>query len=397
MCEPENSYVNDIVQENSKLVISKGREWSFRKNSLIGLFYIQGNYYFIQDLTQGRGGEIIFPKGAQVLKIDNVDIDQYVVSIGEKLGSHLRWDAIRKKYYTKHDMRINSSADTIIVTVKMLDESIKEIVWPLRTRMYYHGYAFSDEEEAKVLYFADENMLYIRIPEMDVNQLPFYKQEIEKMNDRQINKVVLDVRDNMGGSDRTWREVLAAIIDQPIIYHTTLLFKNTPLIISYLNNIRGDSLSYDRNENITIGNDLLFCRYNGWDTIAPSSNSIAYTGDIYILANERCFSSTGSLLSVSHKVDRLISVGESTGNISGVGVNPFILSLPYSKLIFRMVTFIEGISGTNVAEYYHDKREIYVEQSPSETVFEANCGKEQRYDEAYLFNHDPVFKKVLEQ
>jgi hypothetical protein len=397
--EPANYYVNDTTKEQSVVVTKELQEnrrlWSFRESFLIGLLYINGNYYFSQDVIDSDDKEvIIFPKGTRVLKINGTDIDPYVTTVAENIGSHLRWDALRKKYYTKFGVYVNRKE---IVTVNTLlpDGEMKDIYLSPGQRLFYHGTKSVDEEDPKALYLANHNILYIRIPEMDMEQLPFYTEEIAKMKDKKIHKVIIDIRGNTGGNDRVWRKVLASILDKPVMLHQKLLFKHNPTIITYLNEIRGNSVPYTGNNNIFIGRDTLFYLVNEIDTITPATNSINYAGNIYVLADERSFSSSGGFISACNKVERLISVGKATGNISGIGVNPFVFSLPYSKLMFRLIAFIEGIDSDNVEDYYHDKREIYVEPLVEETLLEFNWEKE-RYGEEYLFTYDSTFQKVLE-
>jgi hypothetical protein len=397
--EPSNYYVNDTIKELSVLMTEelwKNRKlWSFRELTLMGLLYINGNYYFAQDLMDAKNKEIIiFPKGTRVLKINGTDIDTYVVTVAENIGSHLRWDALRKKYYAKFDMSINRKENVTINAVLPTGE-IKDIYLYSDKPMHYAGTKSTDTEDPKVIYFANDNILYIHIIEMDMEQLPFYTEEITKMKHRKIEKVIIDIRGNTGGSDRVWHEVLASIVDKPVTARQTLLFKHTPTVITYLNKIRGKSMSYTGTNNTLVGKDTLICLVDEIDTIAPAANSIAYAGNIYVLADERSFSSAGAFISICNKVERLISVGKATGNISGRGINPFIFSLPHSKLMFRLLAAIEGIYSDNIEDYYHDNREIYVEPSVEEVLLEFNWEKE-RYGEEYLFTYDSTFKKVLE-
>jgi hypothetical protein len=383
--------IDDTIVNQSNLIIKKG--WSFQNPHLIGVFYVNGTYYYTQDITTvpQEKNRVLFPKGTQILKIDGLDIDAYLLKLGEKRGSSLRWDAKQKKYYTKHDLCINRQSK---ITVKMPDGESRDVRLDTTPRRYYRGIVNTDEDEVKVLYFSAEAILYIRVPEMDYEQIDFYTSEIAKMKDVPINKVVIDIRGNTGGSDRVWRNILSALIDKPVIYPVTLLFKNTPTVISYLNKVGDYPVSSIQNNEVMIGRDAFF-QLTETDTIPSGINSINYTGNIYVLADERCFSSAGSLLSVCGKTDKLVSIGQLTGNINGIGINPFIFSLPQSKLIFRMVASLEGITTNNMEDYYHNTIEIPIEKSLQEVLFEQNWDKE-LYGKEYLFNYDSTFQKVLE-
>ena len=396
--EPEfelvKNYVDDSIIQQSNFLAQQGwYSWSIH---LMGLYYVNGDYYFVQDLTTKQGEEevIFIQKGTKVLKINGVDIDRYVLETGGKLRSTLRWDNVRKKYYTKHNVRTEVGKPFVITAILPTGEKV-DIIRDLTTRLRYRGTMNTDYEEKKVLYFSDNKILYVRVLEMDMEDLPFYQEEILKYKNKPIEKVVIDIRKNSGGNDKVWRELLSSIIDKPMEFNTKLLFKNTPLTISYLRDVRDEAIEVIQPNDVIIGRDTLFCAYNETDTILPAQNTIAYSGTIYVLGDEQTFSSAGALLSVCKKADRLVSVGQSTGFMLGRGINPFIFSLPKSKIIFRYVTFIEGIDTQNINDYFHDTLEIPVEKSLEEVLFEENWEQE-LYSKDYLFNYDSTFKKVLE-
>lgn len=395
-CDSDNIYITDTTKTISELCMSKG--WKFSKRHFMGVKYINGSYYFVQNLTTDDEDEtVFFEKGSKVLQINGMDIDSYVIKIGETLGSPLRWDAVRKKLYTP--AVYVDRKDTITITVEMLDKEIKDInIISGETFLYYRGRMNTDSEEPKVLYFQNANVLYVRIPDMDTKLIPFYNEKISNFRNQKINKVVVDIRGNGGGNDNVWRNVLSAIVDKPLTWKTKILFRKTPVVTSYLHEIRGDSLPLINYNNLNINRDTFFYKYNDeLDTIMPFQNTIAYSGNIYVIADERCYSSAKAFTSVCEKIDRLVSIGQPIGNIGGEGLNPFVFSLPFSKLIFRLGSVVEGVysDSNNIEDYYHDTLEIPIELTVEKVIFRENWTK-QLYDEEYLFKYDDAFKKILE-
>jgi hypothetical protein len=396
-CEPNNRYITDTAKIVSKLAMSK--DWRFSKGHLMGVRYINGSYFFSQNLTTDDEDEVVFfDKGSKILRINNIDIDSYVIGVGENKGSPLRWDATRKKIYTPA-IYIDTEDKITTVTVEMSNGEIKDIdIISGKTYLYYRGRMNTDSEEPKVLYFQRSNILYVRIPDMNTELIPFYNEKISSFRNQKINKVVVDIRGNGGGNDDVWRNVLSAIIDKSLIWGTKILFKKTPVVISYLREIRRDSLPLINNDNLIINRDTFFYKYNDdLDTIIPAQNTISYSDNIYVIVDERCYSSAKAFTSVCDKIDRLVSIGQPTGNIGGEGLNPFIFSLPFSKLIFRMGSVIEGVysDSDNIEDYYHDTLEIPIELTVEKVIFRENWTK-QLYNEEYLFQHDDAFKKILE-
>ena len=82
--------------------------------------------------------------------------------------------------------------------------------------------------------------------------------------------------------------------------------------------------------------------------------------------------------------------------MGGEGVTPFYFILPNSKWIFKITCAIDGnVHENDPWEYYHDKVEIpiHLDLDYYYTIIEY---KDNFYDEYFLYNIDPVFKKVLE-
>jgi hypothetical protein len=289
-------------------------------------------------------------------------------------------------------MRVNRN-DTVKLTLELPDGTVEERHLVPGQRLFYQGTSHDDSYDPKVLYFDNSKLLYIRIPEMDMGLWPFYEEEIVKIKHMPIDKVVIDIRGNDGGSDRLWKQTLSAIIDTSFSYSDNVLFKNTPTITSYFNHIRSTTPPLEQSNNIIIGRDTLF-RWPDQTIITPATNTLAFKGTIYVLGDEQCYSSAKAFLSACNKIDRFVSVGQPIGRIAGIGTTPFIFALPYSNLIFRINVSLEDIESDNLADYY-DKMEMPIEKPLQETLFEADWQGE-RYGEEYLFNHDATFQKVLE-
>ena len=240
-----------------------------------------------------------------------------------------------------------------------------------------------------VEYFNKDKILYIQVPQM--SDEAFYKYRIPQIcKGKKIDKVIIDIRGNQGGSDDVWIRILEQIISEPLITNLKLGIKNNNSVIQYLH-YNKDSL---KKEKVSFLNNEVFLVKEEQDIIYPADNSIKYMGKIYVLQDHWCFSSAGSLSAMAEYHKNIISVGESTGRILGIGVTPMGFVLPNSRLIFTIEPVIDLTNAKKPRDIYHDKVEVPVKLSIEEEIKNCNC--EERFDEHFLYNHDPFFRKVLE-
>lgn len=89
-------------------------------------------------------------------------------------------------------------------------------------------------------------------------------------------------------------------------------------------------------ERVVYGRDTLYAVPVTY-RIEPLERSLHYGGKIYVIFDaDRCYSSTGSLLSACAVDDRLVSVGQRSGFLLGVGTTPMPGFLDHSKIVYRI-------------------------------------------------------------
>jgi hypothetical protein len=364
------------------------------------LFYTNGEYFLVtleepqHEFDEHTVFRIKVPGKSQLLAVNDLAIDEYNDKWNLPVHSEVRWDYDQYKYYaySMFSPRVTMGKESFGIT--FADNGVVR-----KERIDTVGMAFANRQgkkESKVHYFANHNLLYIRLPEMDAEKIDFYRQEISKYKEYEIKKVVLDVRDNGGGNDTVWEAVLASVIKKPVEAHQKLCFRNNQTVREYLNK---NNIFYTAETPLIIESDTLFC-IEDVRNIAPDEQSLAYDGKIYVLINRNSFSSALALVAFCENRDNMITVGQSTGWLGGEGVMPFYFILPHSKLIFSLACSLDGnVKDPNPVSYYHDKIKIpvtlTVDDQYNEYYYSFHRGK--FYDEDYLFNSDPVFQKVLEQ
>lgn len=388
----QDTLVAKLANNNLKKVMKIYNKYDERFNPF-PIYYVDGKYYATDVFS--LNSELLVPAKSQIIQINNLAVDEYIEKYVVPIYEQPRWDNKHKKYYvrTLFPPKRTGFSDKFIVTylnngkteIKELSEY--KINFPLNKGVF----------DPNVLYLSRDKILYIRVPVMNHEWIKDYKDNILKNKGKEIDKVVIDIRGNGGGSDFVWIGILSAIIDKPISSLERLAFKDNNLVKEYLkkNNITYTSEELDK-EPLYIGKDKYFC-IQAPRKIDPDENSLRYTGNIYVLTDFRCFSSALAFSAYCQNVERLITVGNPSGFLCGQGVTPFYFTFPNSKISFRIPNCLDA---TNVAPndfygYYHNFVEIPVDLSleylTTESAFEGLM-----FSEDYLYSIDPVFRKILD-
>ena len=212
--------------------------------------------------------------------------------------------------------------------------------------------------------------------------------QLQTYADRIINKVVIDVRGNGGGSDLAWMELLAAITDRTIVPDCRMAFKER---------WRAEEIGADA-ERVVYGRDTLYA-VTGTDKIVPSERSLRYGGKIYVIFDaDRCYSSTGSLLAACAVDDRLVSVGQRSGFLLGVGTTPMPGFLDHSKIVYRIPLALEVTRARegHPEDCYMGRVDVEVPVRSFKKFYAPYYETDDDiYGEDFLYNHDACFRRIL--
>lgn len=349
----------------------------------IPLAYRDGKYYTVFAYADSTG-KIMIKQGTQVTHVSDIPIDRYMGTGNRRMQNNTRWDFKHSKFWSPdlNDPRTLGLANYFTLTLKQRKHKTVQANKMKRvpTSRQYTGFA-----DFNMYYWAEDSILYIRMPEMNPNRKTWINEELEKYRKTPLAHVVIDVRGNGGGSDGVWRTLLAGLIDEPIRHSVRLAFLNEQ-------NINYFTKEYTRE---TIGTDTFFVLTNKNYCIAPTENSLRYKGPIHVLFDENCFSSTLSLLSVCLKSDRLISVGTPSGFLAGIGVTPMPVTLPNSRIRFRFPLCVEITDGLDPQSIYRQDVEEEVNVSLKDALSSKQVFSDGIY--GYLYYHDPIFRHLLKQ
>lgn len=356
------------------------------------LKYYKGGYYFYTPMENYYNNEKTqFNVGDRLLEIDGIPMDDYILKINQYRNNTTAWDHELKKFFS-----IRPSFPSNSFTVKNSDGQTKTI---RKGGTSINSNQSRTVSSPQVIYFADTKILFIRVPAMDVDLIEYFDKEIPKVADnKEIAKVVIDVRANGGGNDSVWRSLLTKIIKEPVIIKQKLLVKNTPMVREHFKEILNRNIDQRPVVTIPFLDNETFIDFDDDPivTLQPAENSIQYSGKIFVLFDERSYSSTLSLLEVvNQNPDRMASVGELGGNMGGQGGNPAMFVLPHSKITFRIDAMLDYYDVKNAGDFFHNKI-MYPVKTTVQEYSDCMLTEEERYSKAFLYNKDPMFKRVLE-
>ena len=361
--------------------------------------YYNGEYYFSSStkyINKSNIEDTILFNDSKVKFINKEHYSDHVIkNISNYYYSDNRFDFKNNKYYSHASLIPNNSVITIEQNGKIKEIDLKEYkmlsVGSFIDNIYDDIKKRESKENNGVSYFNRDSILYIYLNNMYEGE--FLVNLKDTCKDKVINKIVIDVRENKGGSDKIWMDLLTLIIADSIPF--------TKNIVCFDNDLTREKLDFYKeylsktNINWITKKTLLTISDNSY--LVADSNSLNYKGKIYILQNENVYSAAHSLTSYAKQVDNIISVGTPTGLMAGFGLVAPLFQLQNSKFTFRLTCFIDITNVSQVKDIYQDFPEVQVELSLDE-YFRYYNDKE-IYDtksEEYLYKYDSMFKKILE-
>ncbi len=176
----------------------------------------------------------------------------------------------------------------------------------------------------------------------------FLKKTFREFEEKNVHNLIIDLRNNGGGSDLFGKLPVAYLVDEPFQYYEHLRVRNKQLSFLEHTNIspeRKSSFDSRIKENDSGTYDVQFHPNLGIQKpLQPT-----YKGKVYVLINGASFSASGECTSLMHFHKKAVFVGEECGagyygNTSGF---MFMLMLPNSGIRVRipMLRYSMAVSG----------------------------------------------------
>lgn len=163
-----------------------------------------------------------------------------------------------------------------------------------------------------------EQTAYLRITSFDKERLKdsridfpkFIRNSFQSLAENKIKNLILDLRGNGGGTDEYGKLLFSYFINQPFDYYESLrMNKNTYDFFKYTNRpgMKAPDGMLKANSEGTFDN----IQHPNFGKQTPSLPT--FTGNIYVLINGGCFSTTSEFLSLLHFHTKAVFIGEESG------------------------------------------------------------------------------------
>lgn len=160
---------------------------------------------------------------------------------------------------------------------------------------------------------------------------------------KNYNALVIDIRDNEGGTDLYWRHLLVSkLIKNKVVSTNYSFLKGGQVAESYLKYTYGTNMKGVESVDETliskfpnINKDVLenFKYYTKNVNVVEPKDSINFNGRVYLLVNHKVYSSSESFASFCKATKFATIIGEKTGG-DGLGITPAMDVLPNSGILF---------------------------------------------------------------
>lgn len=365
-----------------------------------GLFdfkFLNGKYYTVADYHGKADSKepVLLPAGSEIITVNGRLIFDVINS--KNLLPSSRWDYNASRYVNTALFPLEEyglgestlfrvklpSADTVLVDFTGMDIST-------------NTFLYTDNEDFKVQLFPD-GLLYIRVPEMNLGKLEYLANELEKYRKKSIAKIAIDIRNNPGGNDELWINLISLLVSNPLEVQSEMLVRKSKTVQAYLG-------KYHKNLSIAgapayrsslLPNSVEYVKLpNSTLSITPSSKSLGYNGTIYLLVNERCYSSALGFLTAVKGSKQFTSVGQRTGWFGGRGLTPFFFHLPHSEIIFSIEPVFDITGVKSLSQALQDAPDVELPLTLDDYIKESSYEGE-RFSKEFLYGFDRTFKYVL--
>jgi len=328
--------------------------------------YLDGKYYIMRAF---KYNEQIYPEGLLLKSIDGMPIDTFVNYFYPSMTGAL-YDYKHKKYFSEYfmvspdfinkktcllvfeDDKKNILQDTFHTDVFLIKGLSKK--WP-------------QQIDTQTVFTIHDTVLYVRMPNMLGNE-DFYIQKIQKLYNENIQKIIIDIRGNSGGTDLVWMNVLSHIISDTLRQNVALYAYNTnKQVRDFLGRRNKELYNTDsiQTKYFPLLNAELIKIYDKQEKIIPNENSIRFNGKMVIMQDEDTFSAAGSLTTIAKGKDNIISVGYSRTDIAGRGLSPLLFQLPHTNMLIIMPFVIDYSNVNQMSDFLRNVPEIECRQSMS--------------------------------
>jgi len=399
--------LNQLIK-NGHNIIFPSENWMSdkRKNGLflpLSLYKTKEGFFVLKNFSNAdeiqEGAELLSINGESSTEIfqelmNNYTSDGYNETLRVRaLSEDFReWYAIIKGMPAQYDLVLKTPDGTQqSVLIEALSKSKMEENALVRYKQAVSKSEVLEKLESHLSLQIDEEVAILKVPEFGdkskgVNGKKynrFHKEAFRQIKEAGVQHLILDLRDNGGGSPKPQLALLTHLIDEPV-----RLYTRTYSLVNKLSSkeLYGGSyffehllfkMAFNKEGDIYVQNNGLVSKMMGSPShkaAKPAKN--VYKGKLYVLMNGGSFSATGEVLGHLKSHNRGVFIGEESGgnpvqNTSGLMP---VLTLPNSniRVLMTLLCFENNISiennGYGLKPDHHIKNSITDELNGHDAV-----------------------------
>lgn len=370
----------------------------------LNLVYTSGEYYNLLPFSyKGK----TFPASLKLISCNGTAIHPFVAQ-QTLFVSPLRWDRINNRPYNEKFYKPAAMYKNGRLQLVFADKTNKQYVLNIAkndTIVFLQEknreYGYNDEQSPIIThYFEDKGIFYAKMPMMVEAYGDSLSQRLAPVIAKhKVKAIIIDIRGNPGGSDNTYSNFLKKVVKDTLTQNVIVGRNFSPYNQRFFN-INRDSVqnkeSYSFKVPVTTLQqpEMYYISIPNFKFVVPDSSNYAFNGKIYILQDRFIYSSASNLSNLAANNEQLVSIGETPDLLGGLQTNPTVLSLPHSKIIFRIEPQIDFTNSKNKRDIFQNNVEYPLHYS-IEQLYLRITTKEDVFGKDFLFNNDPFFKKVI--
>lgn len=357
-----------IYQLNKKF--TKEERKSYHKNKILNPFAKYSFDYRDDKLYVKKGFETdsTLRKGYEIIEANHININDLLKKYKPTIGSDgynttFQPRSMAKEFpkiffiengYTEKVSCLVKTGDTLLNINLLSQNDTVQKVKPQKNSKTLKNQSKKQDDPSKPynLSFQDSSIATMRLKSFSGNRFyQFYKKSFEELNKRHTQNLILDLRDNYGGSLNNSIKLYSYLTDTPFQFTEKYrLKKRESLLIPLFNSptLLGKFLIFTiglPSRIIALGvinakthkNNEGGYFFNSKLTKFQKPEKQNFKGNVYVLVNGASFSATCLLSANLKSTNRAVFIGEETGgafNGCVAGSMPFY-TLPGSKLKFK--------------------------------------------------------------
>lgn len=278
------------------------------------LYFKEGNAFVL-----GTYGAVeILPAGTRIMRINGEDIAHITARLFRNIFADgtvqtAKYAALNSDFAGYYGMFTGPSAQFTIAYKEAAGKRGKVVLNAVNAREIRSA---TPPEPPYTMSFPEKGIALLRIAVfMEEKGMPSFTHFLDStfrlIREKQVHSLIIDLRNNEGGTDRLGQQLQAFIARAPFRYYDKLTVAGIGPYSFAAHATFPEEMEYLKQFVKKEGDEYLFTYNEGLGVIHPAGH--AFGGNVYILQNGRSFSVTAEFAAIAKDSRRAVFIGEESG------------------------------------------------------------------------------------